>query len=59
VRTVDVPDAATTTVAPDAPRIDRRAIAVLPFENMSAEPGTDHFGDGVSEEKMRPLSTLP
>jgi adenylate cyclase len=40
------------------PAADRRAIAVLPFENMSSDTG-DYFGDGISEEIINALAQLP
>jgi adenylate cyclase len=45
-------------VMPQPHVIDRRAIAVLPFDNLSAE-GDDYFGDGVSEEIINALAQLP
>ncbi len=72
VRTGEVPSA--TATAPSAPpaddaslaqvvdrarALDRRAIAVLPFENISAETGNDHFSDGISEEIINALAQLP
>jgi adenylate cyclase len=38
---------------------DRRAIAVLPFENMSREVDNDYFSDGISEEIIHALARLP
>jgi TolB-like protein len=37
---------------------DRRAIAVLPFANMSGEPEQDYFSDGISEDIITALSKL-
>src|SRR5262249_58646216 len=34
------------------------AIAVLPFVNMSGEPGQDYFSDGISEDIITALSKL-
>ena len=36
--------------------LDRPAIAVLAFENMSGDPTQDHFGDGISEDILTALS---
>src|SRR5262249_407284 len=36
----------------------RPAIAVLPFVNMSGEPGQDYFSDGISEDIITALSKL-
>jgi TolB-like protein/Tfp pilus assembly protein PilF len=38
--------------------LDRPAIAVLPFTNMTGDPGQDYFADGVSEEIITALSKL-
>ena len=37
---------------------ERPAIAVLPFTNMSGEPGQDYFSDGISEDIITALSKL-
>src|SRR6267154_2416146 len=39
-------------------RPDRRAIAVLPFHNMSHDPEQDYFSDGISEDLITALSKL-
>jgi TolB-like protein len=44
----------TERVAPAAP--DKPSIAVLPFENMSGDPGQDYFADGMVEEIITALS---
>ena len=36
-----------------------RAIAVLPFANLSGDPSNDFLGDGISEELIATLSRLP
>ena len=36
-----------------------RTIAVLPFENMSDDPGNEYFSDGVSEEILNLLAKIP
>ncbi|MEX2284750.1 MAG: tetratricopeptide repeat protein, partial [Gemmatimonadota bacterium] len=60
---VKTPDAAPAVAgmptASTLPEIDRRAIAVLPFANMSAEAGNDYFSDGISEEIINALAQLP
>ena len=43
---------------PDAPSPTRPAIAVLPFVNMSGEPGQEYFSDGISEDIITALSKL-
>ena len=35
------------------------SIAVLPFVNMSDDPGNDYFADGMSEEILHLLATIP
>jgi len=35
------------------------SVAVLPFRNMSADPETDYFSDGVTEEIIGVLSQIP
>ena len=41
------------------PESKRPAIAVLPFVNMSAEPDNEYFGDGLTEEIINVLTTVP
>jgi TolB-like protein/Tfp pilus assembly protein PilF len=36
-----------------------KSIAVLPFENMSADPEQEYFSDGISEELLNLLAQLP
>lgn len=38
---------------------ERRSIAVLPFENLSADPEQAFFADGLAEEIITMLSSLP
>jgi TolB-like protein len=35
------------------------SIAVLPFENMSADPDQEYFSDGISEELLNLLAQIP
>jgi TolB-like protein len=35
-----------------------RSVAVLPFENMSADPEQEHFSDGISEEILNLLAQI-
>jgi len=37
----------------------KQSIAVLPFENMSAEAGNDYFADGMAEDIINALAQLP
>ena len=44
----------------DAPEVDvEKSIAVLPFVNMSGDPGQDYFSDGISEEILHALVRVP
>lgn len=44
---------------PAPPLADKQAIAVLPFENMSADAEQDYFCDGVTEDLITDLSKIP
>jgi len=50
--------AATATTATDAPPPlpDKPSIAVLPFDNMSDDPGQEFFADGIAEDVITALS---
>jgi serine/threonine-protein kinase len=39
--------------------VAKKSIAVLPFVNMSADPDTEFFSDGISEEILNALVRLP
>jgi adenylate cyclase len=41
-----------------SPRAARPILAVLPFENMSGEPGWEYFCDGLTEEVISALCRL-
>jgi TolB-like protein/DNA-binding winged helix-turn-helix (wHTH) protein/Flp pilus assembly protein TadD len=40
------------------PRTSSYVIAVLPLKNLSAEPNTDYFSDGLTDEIIRKLSAV-
>ena len=61
-----VDDAASATALPAADAGASRpataeppSIAVLPFDNMSADPEQDYFADGITEDIITELSRLP
>jgi serine/threonine protein kinase len=43
----------------EAQRATSKAIAVLPFKNMSADPENEYFSDGMTEEIINALGKLP
>jgi adenylate cyclase len=51
-------DARATASAEPAAGVERGALAVLPFDNISPDPETDYFSDGLSEELIARLSML-
>ena len=50
-------NAATPVVAPA--RSVSKSVAVLPFVNLSAEPETEYFSDGMTEELIDALAKVP
>src|SRR3954451_11852183 len=57
VHAAAAPTEAITEQAPP-PLQSRPAIAVLPFDNMSDDPGQEYFSDGISEDIITALSKL-
>jgi adenylate cyclase len=57
-RPPDAREAPTVQPAAEASPPDRLSIAVLPFQNMSADPEQEYFADGVAEDIITGLSRL-
>ncbi len=64
-RVLPYPGKATNRVEPASvekmafPLPDKPSIAVLPFDNMSGDPGQDYIADGISENIITALSYIP
>jgi adenylate cyclase len=56
-RTGEIPGESTTPDA--APSTNEKSIAVLPFQDMSAEQDQGHFCDGLTEELLNVFTTIP
>jgi serine/threonine-protein kinase len=48
-----------TTVTTETKPAPAKAVAVLPFANMSADPENEYFSDGMTEEIINALSKVP
>src|SRR6266550_1632813 len=56
----DRPEYKPVPVAPAKVReVHQASIAVLPFANMSADPANEYFSDGITEEILNALASLP
>ena len=53
------PTASPVEIAPSLALPDKPSIAVLPFQNMSGDPGQEYFVDGMVEEITTAISRLP
>jgi len=58
VQVEGVEDSLATPAGP-APPADRPSIAVLPFDNLSGDPGEDYFADGITDDIITELSRYP
>jgi len=58
-RAGDRAGAPNTSGAPANSVADPRSIAVLPFVNMSGDKDNDYFSDGISEEILNVLASIP
>jgi len=43
----------------ELPLPDKPSIAIMPFDNLSDEPGQDYFSDGLTEDIITALSKVP
>lgn len=54
----EVREEALSAAAPGLPLPDRPSIAVLPFADMSGDPGQEYFADGLSEDLITGLARI-
>jgi TolB-like protein/Tfp pilus assembly protein PilF len=50
---------ADTGAVPARPSIQEKSVAVLAFDNMSDDKGSEYFSDGISEELLTVLQKIP
>ena len=48
-----------TAILPDPRPLNPRTVAVLPFRNLSSDPDQDFFCEGIAEEILNTLTTVP
>src|SRR6516164_2140485 len=53
-----IPSSSSLLQAQDLTLPDKPSIVVLPFDNMSAEPGQDYLADGIVEAITAALSSI-
>ncbi|HLZ00794.1 MAG TPA: adenylate/guanylate cyclase domain-containing protein [Bradyrhizobium sp.] len=58
IRTGGQPSVALSSAMSAVPSVPRLSIVVLPFANLSSDPGQDYFVDGVTEDLTTELSRL-
>jgi TolB-like protein/Flp pilus assembly protein TadD len=56
--TTPAPDPDVRTTVPPVGTIERGALAVMPFDNISPDQETDYFSDGLTEELIARLSLV-
>lgn len=58
-RDTPAPQASAASAVASQPVLDRRTIAVLPFADMSQQKDQEYFSDGISEEILNILASIP
>lgn len=59
VRAVTAEGPAAPAARSSTPASSRKSIAVLPFVNLTGDPGKDYLGDGLAEELIHTLARIP
>jgi len=59
LRPVPPPAEIVTELSSDLELSNKPSIAVLPFDNMSGDPGQEYFCDGITEEIITALAKVP
>jgi TolB-like protein/Tfp pilus assembly protein PilF len=58
-RTASTAASSVASESPSAPNAKGKTVAVLPFENLSADKANEYFSDGISDEISNVLSKVP
>ena len=48
-----------TSPSPESPGADEKSLAVLPFRNLSQDPTQEYFADGITENILSQLASMP